>query len=209
MLSTGEHSFGKPSRITVTTACGSRGIVNIEREVKMSGSIHNKGVLILEGYLAENFAQEFPLSLNAYICFEQNYGGVDGDSASSAELYALLSSLSDVGIKQNIAVTGSINQKGQVQVVGGITKKVEGFYYCCKNKGLTGDQGVIIPANNEDNLVLCDEVEEAIRNKKFYIYKVNKVEEAMEILTDEKFDTIKKLSMEKLTKYSKFKSKEI
>lgn len=209
VLSTGEHSFGKPSRITVTTACGSRGIVNIEREVKMSGSIHNKGVLILEGYLAENFAQEFPLSLNAYICFEQNYGGVDGDSASSAELYALLSSLSDVGIKQNIAVTGSINQKGQVQVVGGITKKVEGFYYCCKNKGLTGDQGVIIPANNEDNLVLCDEVEEAIRNKKFYIYKVNKVEEAMEILTDEKFDTIKKLSMEKLTKYSKFKSKEI
>lgn len=205
VLNTGEHSFGKPSRITVTTACGSKGIVNIEREAKMSGSIHNKGVLILEGYLAENFAQEFPLSLNAYICFEQNYGGVDGDSASSAELYALLSSLSDVGIKQNIAVTGSINQKGQVQVVGGITKKVEGFYYCCKNKGLTGDQGVIIPAKNEDNLVLCEEVEDAIKNKKFYIYKVNKVEEAMEILTDEKFDTIKKLSIDKLKKYSQHK----
>ncbi|WP_304156911.1 CNNM domain-containing protein, partial [Fusobacterium ulcerans] len=118
VLSTGEHTFGKPSRITVATACGNRGIVNIEREVKMSGSIHNKGVLILEGYLAENFAQEFPLSLNAYICFEQNYGGVDGDSASSAELYALLSSLSNLAIKQNIAVTGSINQKGQIQVVG-------------------------------------------------------------------------------------------
>ena len=167
VLSTGEHTFGKPSRITVSTACGSKGIVNIEREAKMSGSIHNKGVLILEGYLAENFAQEFPLSLNAYICFEQNYGGVDGDSASSAELYALLSSLSNIGIKQNIAVTGSINQKGQIQVVGGIPKKVEGFYYCCKHKGLTGDQGVIIPAKNEDNLVLCSEVEEAIKNKKF------------------------------------------
>lgn len=205
VLSTGEYSFGKPSRITVATSCGNRGIVNIEREAKMSGSIHNKGVLILEGYLAENFAQEFPLSLNAYICFEQNYGGVDGDSASSAELYALLSSLSEVGIKQNIAVTGSINQKGQVQVVGGIPKKVEGFYYCCKNKGLTGDQGVIIPANNEDNLVLCEEVEEAIKNKKFHIYKVNRVEEAMEILTDREFNTIKKLSIDKLKKYSQLK----
>ena len=207
VLSTGEHTFGKPSRITVATACGNRGIVNIEREVKMSGSIHNKGVLILEGYLAENFAQEFPLSLNAYICFEQNYGGVDGDSASSAELYALLSSLSNIGIKQNIAVTGSINQKGQIQVVGGIPKKVEGFYYCCKHKGLTGDQGVIIPAKNEDNLVLCSEVEEAIKNKKFHIYKVNRIEEAMEILTDEKFKLIKELSIEKLRKYSEYKTK--
>ena len=207
VLSTGEHTFGKPSRITVSTACGSKGIVNIEREAKMSGSIHNKGVLILEGYLAENFAQEFPLSLNAYICFEQNYGGVDGDSASSAELYALLSSLSNIGIKQNIAVTGSINQKGQIQVVGGIPKKVEGFYYCCKHKGLTGDQGVIIPAKNEDNLVLCSEVEEAIKNKKFHIYKVNRIEEAMEILTDEKFKLIKELSIEKLRKYSEYKTK--
>ena len=205
VLSTGEHTFGKPSRITVATACGNRGIVNIEREVKMSGSIHNKGVLILEGYLAENFAQEFPLSLNAYICFEQNYGGVDGDSASSAELYALLSSLSNLAIKQNIAVTGSINQKGQIQVVGGIPKKIEGFYYCCKHKGLTGEQGVIIPAKNEDNLVLCEEVEEAIKNKKFHIYKVNKVEEAMEILTDEKFSIIKELSIKKLRKYSEYK----
>ncbi|MGM9534581.1 MAG: S16 family serine protease, partial [Intestinibacter sp.] len=111
--------------------------------------------------------------------------------------------------KQNIAVTGSINQKGQVQVVGGITRKVEGFYYCCKNKGLTGDQGVIIPANNEDNLVLCQEVQDAIKTKKFHIYKVNKVEEAMEILTDEKFDTIKKLSMDKLAKYSQCKNKEM
>ena len=205
VLSTGEHTFGKPSRITVATACGNRGIVNIEREVKMSGSIHNKGVLILEGYLAENFAQEFPLSLNAYICFELNYGGVDGDSASSAELYALLSSLSNLAIKQNIAVTGSINQKGQIQVVGGIPKKIEGFYYCCKHKGLTGEQGVIIPAKNEDNLVLCEEVEEAIKNKKFHIYKVNKVEEAMEILTDEKFNIIKELSIKKLRKYSEYK----
>lgn len=207
VLSTGEHTFGKPSKITVSTSCGNRGIVNIEREAKMSGSIHNKGVLILEGYLAENFAQEFPLSLNAYICFEQNYGGVDGDSASSAELYALLSSLSNLGIKQNIAVTGSINQKGQIQVVGGIPKKIEGFYYCCKDKGFTGDQGVIIPANNEDNLVLCEEVEEAIKNKKFHIYKVNRVEEAMEILTGEKFNIIKELSIKKLRKYSEYKNK--
>lgn len=202
VLSTGEYSFGKPSRITVTTACGNRGIVNIEREAKMSGSIHNKGVLILEGYLAENFAQEFPLSLNAYICFEQNYGGIDGDSASSAELYALLSSLSDIPIKQNIAVTGSINQKGQIQVVGGIPRKVEGFYYCCKNRGLTGEQGVIIPANNDDNLVLCEEVERAIEEEKFHIYRVKRIEEAMEILTGEKFEKIKNLSIEKLKKYS-------
>ena len=159
----GEYSFGRPSRITVTTSPGNKGIVNIEREVNMSGPIHNKGVLILGGYIAENFAQEFPLSLNAYICFEQNYGGVDGDSATGAELYALISSLSKIPLKQNIAVTGSMNQKGEIQVVGGITEKVEGFYSACKKKGLSGNQGVIIPKNNSRNLVLSDEVNEAIR----------------------------------------------
>ncbi len=144
VLSTGEYSFGRASRITATTSPGSKGIVNIEREVNMSGSIHNKGVLILGGYLSENFAQDLLLSLNAYVCFEQNYGGIDGDSASSAELYVLLSSLSGVPIKQNIAVTGSINQKGDIQVVGGISEKIEGFYSICKTKGLNGEQGVII-----------------------------------------------------------------
>lgn len=145
VLSTGEYSFGRASRITATTSIGNRGIINIEREVKMSGSIHDKGILILTGYLSENFAQGYPLSMNASICFEQSYGGVDGDSASGAELYAILSSLGGIPIKQNIAATGSINQKGEIQVVGGITEKIEGFYYTCKNKGLNGNQGVIIP----------------------------------------------------------------
>ncbi|RDY24110.1 ATP-binding protein [Romboutsia maritimum] len=206
VLSTGEYSFGKPSRITVTTSPGNKGIVNIEREVNMSGPIHNKGVLILGGYLSENFAQEFPLSINAYICFEQNYGGVDGDSASGAELYALISSLSGIPIKQNIAVTGSINQKGEVQVVGGITEKIEGFYFTCKKKGLNKNQGVIIPKNNSRNLVLQDEVMNAIKDGEFHIYTVERVEEAVEILTDFKFEEIKKLVKEKLYKFSEIQN---
>ncbi|WP_042277050.1 Lon protease family protein, partial [[Clostridium] dakarense] len=203
VLNTGEYSFGRPSRITVTTSPGNDGIVNIEREVKMSGPIHNKGVLILGGYLAENFAQEFPLSLNAYICFEQNYGGIEGDSATGAELYALLSSLSNVPLKQNIAATGSMNQKGEIQVVGGITEKIEGFYSACKKKGLNDNQGVIIPKNNSRNLVLSDEVNKAIEDGKFKIYTVDKVEEAIEILTDMKFEEVKKLVKERLLKFSK------
>ena len=158
VLSTGEYSFGRASRITATTSIGNRGVINIEREVKMSGSIHDKGILILSGYLSENFAQGYPLSMNASICFEQSYGGVDGDSASGAELYAILSSLGGIPIKQNIAATGSINQKGEIQVVGGITEKIEGFYYTCKNKGLNGNQGVIIPKNNIRNMILSEEV---------------------------------------------------
>lgn len=201
VLNTGEYSFGRPSRITVTTSPGNKGIVNIEREVDMSGPIHNKGVLILGGYLSENFAQEFPLSLNAYICFEQNYGGVDGDSATGAELYALLSSLSNIPLKQNIAVTGSMNQKGEIQVVGGITEKIEGFYCACKKIGLNDNQGVIIPKNNSRNLVLSDEINSAIKEGKFHIYTIEKVEEAMEILTDMKFDEIKKLTIKRLKEF--------
>lgn len=208
VLNTGEYSFGRPSRITVTTSPGNDGIVNIEREVKMSGPIHNKGVLILGGYLAENFAQEFPLSLNAYICFEQNYGGIEGDSATGAELYALLSSLSNVPLKQNIAATGSMNQKGEIQVVGGITEKIEGFYSACKKKGLNDNQGVIIPKNNSRNLVLSDEVNKAIEDGKFKIYTVDKVEEAIEILTDMKFEEVKKLVKERLLKFSKTQKSE-
>ncbi|MCE0662039.1 hypothetical protein LWE72_14980 [Clostridioides difficile] len=172
----------------------------------MSGSIHNKGVLILGGYLSENFAQDLLLSLNAYVCFEQNYGGIDGDSASSAELYVLLSSLSGVSIKQNIAVTGSINQKGDIQVVGGISEKIEGFYSICKTKGLNGEQGVIIPRKNQRNLVLSDEVNDAVRDGKFKIYTVERVEEAIEILTDVKFEEIKKLVKEKLISFSKIQT---
>lgn len=201
VLNLGEYSFGRPSRITVTTSPGDKGIVNIEREVDMSGPIHSKGVLILGGYLAENFAQEFPISLNSYICFEQNYGGVDGDSASGAELYALLSSLSDIPIKQSIAATGSMNQKGEIQVVGGITEKIEGFYYACKQKGLTGEQGAIIPKNNLRNLILEDEVSEAIKDGKFKIYPVERVEEAVEIITGVEFEKIKELAIAKLRKF--------
>jgi lon-related putative ATP-dependent protease len=207
VLNMGEYSFGRPSRITVTTSPGSKGIVNIEREVNMSGPIHNKGVLILGGYISENFAQEFPLSINAYICFEQNYGGVDGDSATGAEVYALISSISKIPLKQNIAATGSMNQKGEIQVVGGIVEKVEGFYSTCKRKGLTGDQGVIIPRNNSRNLVLSDEVNEAIENGEFKIYEIDRIEEALEILTDMKFEQIKKITTEKLREFSNIQNK--
>ena len=206
VLSKGEYSFGRPSRITVTTSPGNKGIVNIEREVNMSGPIHNKGVLILGGYLAENFAQEFPLSLNANICFEQNYGGIEGDSATGAELYALLSSLSKIPLKQNIAATGSMNQKGEIQVVGGISEKIEGFYSACKKQGLNGNQGVIIPKNNSRNLVLSEEVTNAINEGKFTIYTVERVEEAIEILTDVKFDEIKSRVIERLREFNELQS---
>ena len=203
VMSTGEYSFGRPSRISVTTSVGSKGVVNIEREVKMSGSIHDKGMLILSGYLSENFAQEYPLSMNAYVCFEQSYGGVDGDSASGAELYAILSSLAGIPLKQNIAATGSINQKGEIQVVGGIIEKIEGFYTICKKNGLTGEQGVIIPKNNSRNVILSDEVENAIKEGNFHIYTVENVEEAMEILTDMKFNEVKELVKSRLDSFNK------
>lgn len=208
VLSMGEYSFGRPSRISVTTSIGSRGIVSIEREVKMSGTIHSKGIMILQGYLTEKFGQEFPLSVNAYICFEQNYGGIDGDSASIAELYGLLSSLSEVPIKQNFAVTGSMNQKGEVQVVGGITEKIEGFYNVCKQRGFKDKEyGVILPANNIDNLILTEEMEESIKIGEFTIYPIEKMEEGIEIITGKVFEDIKKLVINKLNKYND--SKEI
>ena len=206
VLSMGEYSFGRPSRITVTTSMGNRGLVNIEREVKMSGPIHNKSVLILQGYLTEHFAQEYSLSINAYICFEQNYGGIEGDSATLAELCALLSSLSNVPIKQNIAVTGSLNQKGDIQVVGGITEKIEGFYNVCKKRGLDNKTyGVILPKDNMDNLILNDEMEESIKNGNFKIYPVTNVEESVEILMDKMFKDVEILVKEKLDKYNELK----
>jgi predicted ATP-dependent protease len=151
-------SFGKPSRITAKTFLGRSGVINIERESQLSGPIHNKGVMILSGYLGWKYAQDKPLSLSASLCFEQSYSGVEGDSASSTELYAILSSLADVPIKQSLAVTGSVNQKGEIQPIGGVNEKIEGFFRVCRARGLTGDQGVLIPHTNQKNLMLADEV---------------------------------------------------
>jgi len=183
VLDTGDYTFGKPTRITVTTYMGKAGVINIEKEADMSGKIHNKGVQVLIGYLGQKFAQDIPLALSCRISFEQNYSGIDGDSASSTELYAIFSSLSETPIKQNIAVTGSINQWGEIQPIGGVTHKVEGFYKLCKQRGLTGDQGVIIPNQNIKDLVLKEEVIQAIKEKKFHIYPVKNVDEGIEILT--------------------------
>jgi predicted ATP-dependent protease len=179
----GQYNFGKPSRITASTFVGRNGIINIERESKMSGNIHNKGVYILSGYLGQKFAQEHPLAVTAHLAFEQSYGGVDGDSASSTELYALLSSLADIPIDQGLAVTGSVNQKGEIQPIGGVNEKIEGFYEVCKNKGFTGTQGVIIPHQNVKNLMLKDEVIETVKEGNFHIYAVKTIEEGIEILT--------------------------
>lgn len=183
VLAVGEYAFGKPSRITANTYLGKSGIVNIERETEQSGTSHSKGVLILSGYLGQKYAQKQPLTLTASLTFEQMYEGVDGDSASSTELYAILSSLSDVPIRQNIAVTGSVNQKGEVQPIGGATQKIEGFFAVCKLKGLTGQQGVMIPHQNCKDLTLNDEVIEAVRQGQFHIYPVETIDQGIEILT--------------------------
>lgn len=180
----GDISFGKPSRITAATFAGDKGIINIEREVEMSGSIHDKGMLILSGYLGERFAQDFPLSLSASICFEQLYDGVEGDSASSTELYALISSLAEVPLKQYIAVTGSVNQKGEIQPIGGVNEKIEGFFQTCKARGLKGNEGVMIPHQNVVNLMLNDEVCKAVKEGKFHVYSIRNIEEGIELLTD-------------------------
>jgi lon-related putative ATP-dependent protease len=179
----GEITFGRPSRITAETFMGKHGIVNIERESHMSGSTHDKGVMILSGYLGRTFAQNYPLALSISITFEQSYSGIDGDSASSTELYAILSSLSGVAIEQGIAVTGSVNQKGRVQAIGGVNQKIEGFYEVCKTKGLTGRQGVMIPVANVKNLMLKREVVKAVEEKKFHIYPVETIQAGIEILT--------------------------
>lgn len=183
ILDMGDYIFGKPSRITATTYMGESGIVNIEREVEMSGTSHSKGVLILSGYLGQKYAQQMPLSLSASLCFEQLYNGVDGDSASSTELYAILSSLAEVPIKQCVAVTGSVNQRGEIQPIGGATYKIEGFFELCKLRGLNGEQGVIIPYQNIKNLVLDDEVVDAVKEGKFHIYPIKSIDEGIEILT--------------------------
>jgi len=179
----GDFSFGKPSRITARIFLGRGGIINIEREAKLSGRTHDKGVLILSGYLGSKYAQDRPLSLSISICFEQSYDGVDGDSASSTELYAILSGLSGVPINQEIAVTGSVNQNGEIQAIGGINEKIEGFFDVCRIKGLTGKQGVLVPRSNLRNLMLRRDVVAAAREGKFHIYAVGSIDEGIEVLT--------------------------
>jgi ATP-dependent Lon protease len=183
VLEIGGYSFGKPSRITASTALGKAGIINIEREAHLSGRFHDKGVQIIGGFLRSRFAQDKPLSLAASICFEQSYSGVDGDSASSTEIYALLSALSGIPLRQDIAVTGSVNQQGDIQCIGGVNHKIEGFFDVCRIKGLTGQQGVIIPRENTDDLMLREDVVDAVAQGQFHIYPVSTIEQGIEILS--------------------------
>ncbi len=179
----GEIVFGRPTRITAESYMGKPGIINVEHESDLSGQTHDKGVLIISGYLGRMFAQYYPLSVSVSITFEQSYDGVDGDSASSTELYAVLSSLSDIPIRQEIAVTGSVNQKGEIQAIGGVNEKIEGFFDICSRKGLTGSQGVMIPSSNVKNLILRNAVVKAIKENKFHLYSVRTIEEGIEVLT--------------------------
>lgn len=210
VYSLGDHDFGAPSKITAVTSLGRGGIINIEREAKLSGNIYDKGVLILTGYLRGKYAQDIPLSLSASLTFEQSYYGVDGDSASSTEVYAIISALTEVPLRQDIAVTGSVNQKGRVQPIGGVNEKIEGFFDVCSDRGLTGTQGVMIPDTNVDDLMLRNDVIEAVKEGKFHIYNVSTIDEGIEILTgkeagemssDGKYPegTINYLVIEKLT----------
>ncbi len=176
------YSFGKPTRITATVALGNGSIINVEREAGLSGSTHNKGVLVITGYLKEKFGKDIPLSFNASLVFEQGYGMIDGDSASITEITALLSAMTEIPIKQSFAITGSVNQKGDIQPIGGVNEKVEGFYDLCKARGLTGREGVIIPIQNVQDLMLKDEIVNSVTERKFSIYAVSKVEEALELL---------------------------
>jgi lon-related putative ATP-dependent protease len=183
VLAFGSYAFGRPSRLTASVSLGSAGLINIEREAKLSGSTHDKGILIIAGFLRNRFGRDKPLSFSASLCFEQTYGGVDGDSASSAELYALLSALGDLPLRQDVAVTGSVNQRGEVQAIGGVNEKIEGFFRTCRRLGLTGTQGVAIPASNVRNLALHPEVIEAVRAGSFSVWPVRTVEEGLELLS--------------------------
>lgn len=183
IISLGDYEFGLPVRITAETSLGTEGVLNIERETKLSGPIHSKGFLILSSYLRGQYAQERPLALSAHLTFEQTYDEIEGDSASSTELYALLSELADVPIRQDIAVTGSVDQKGDIQPVGGVTRKIEGFFEACRRKGLTGQQGVIVPVKNLPNLMLRDEVVQAVADGRFHVWAIRNIDEGIQILT--------------------------
>ena len=182
ILMTGDHEFGKPNRITATVSVGREGVVAIERESEMSGSMHTKGVMILTSFLKERFAHNKPASLTATLCFEQNYGLVEGDSASSTELFALLSALANVPIYQGIAVTGSVSQKGEIQPIGGVNRKIEAFFDICRHKGLNGRQGVIIPTKNVRNLMLKQDVVDSVKAGQFHIWPIATIEEGIQIL---------------------------
>jgi len=202
VMELGDYTFGKPSRITASTYLGKGEIINIEREAKMSGRIHSKGILILSGYLGEKFAQDKPLALSASICFEQLYDEVEGDSASSTELYCLLSSIAEVPLRQDVAVTGSVDQKGQIQPIGAVNEKIEGFFAVCKIKGLTGKQGVMIPRANVKNLMLKEEIVQAVKEGKFHIRAVENIDEGIEILTGMEAGSFNRLINEKLGRYA-------
>ena len=178
-----DYSFGRPSRITAAVGVGRDGVLDVEREAKLGGRLHSKGILILSGFLMDRFARTRPLTLSARLAFEQSYEDVDGDSASSAELYALLSRLADTPIKQSLAVTGSVNQRGEVQAIGGVNQKIEGFFATCRAKGLTGEQGVLIPASNVPHLMLRGEVVDAVREGRFHVYPIASIDEGIEVLT--------------------------
>ncbi len=197
------YAFGLPSRITARTYAGNKGVINVEREAEMSGNIHSKGVLTLAGYLGGKFGQDKPLGLTAQITFEQNYGGVEGDSASSTELYSILSSLADLPLTQSIAVTGSVDQHGVIQPIGGVTQKIEGFFDVCKSKGLTGKQGVMIPAQNVVNLMLKEEILDAVKENKFSIYAVKTIEEGIELLSGVPAETVFRRVEDKLLEFNK------
>jgi predicted ATP-dependent protease len=183
VISLGNFAFARPSRITARVRLGKGDVMDIEREVDLGGPLHSKGVLILAGFLGARYAEEQPLSLSASLVFEQSYGGVDGDSASSAELYALLSAIAEVPIRQSFAVTGSVNQHGVVQAIGGVNEKIEGFFDVCRARGLNGQQGVLIPASNVQHLMLRQDVIQAVAEDRFHIYPVETVDQGIEILT--------------------------
>src|SRR5690349_19517971 len=184
VLEIGGYSFGKPVRITATAALGKAGLINVEREANLSGRFHDKGVQIIAGYLRSQFAQDKPLSLAASICFQQTYSGVDGDSASSTEIYALVSALSGLPLRQDIAVTGSINQQGDIQAIGGVNEKVEGYFDVCCIKGLTATQGLLIPEANVEDLMLREDVLDAVTSGTFHVWPVGKTEQGIETLTN-------------------------
>lgn len=193
----GSYAFGRPTKITAKTSLGRAGIINIEREANLGGRTYNKGVLILSGFLRSRYAQNQPMTIDATLGFEQTYSEVDGDSASSAEVYALLSSLSGVPLRQGIAVTGSVNQNGEIQPIGGVNEKIEGFYEVCKAKGFTGKQGVIIPDGNVGDLMLKQEIVDAVKKKKFHVYAIKTIDEGIEILTGVKAGRKTKTGFEK------------
>jgi predicted ATP-dependent protease len=183
VLALGDHVFSRPSRITARTYTGEPGVVDIEREAKLGGPLHSKGVMILGGYVAGRYARERPLALSASIAFEQHYEEIEGDSASSAELYALLSSLTGIPLAQGIAVTGSVNQRGEIQPIGAVNEKIEGFFDVCQARGLTGQQGVLIPETNTRHLMLRQDVVEAVRAERFHVYAITTVDEGLALLT--------------------------